>query len=143
MHTVMDFLKLAAGLLITVSLIATGFYLFNRARQVGIGIIEDKEREAYNASIAHITKYDGDVIKGGTVISYIGSIQDDVTTIYIKTPKNTSGFYIMQNGQLKVNLSDLKDYDSASYVAPLSKYKVNVTMDANGVPERVDITYKP
>ena len=143
MHTVTDFLKLAGEIVLTIALIAIGVTVYNRVLETEAKRSEKNSKEITDLENDAIMKYDGMVIHGGTIVSYIKEIEDDVQTIKVVTQKTPAGFYVKQNGTEKAGTKNLNDYDSVYYIAPMSVYKVDVTLNANKIPESVTITYKP
>ena len=143
MHDITDFLRVAAGVILTVALIAIGVRIYNGVLEADARRAERDRIKLAEMEYATVMKYDGKSIHGGAITSYIKEIEDEVQTIFVKTPKTPAGFYVKEDGSEKAGTKELGDYDSAYYIAPMAIYKVDVTLNANGVPESVNIIYKP
>ncbi|MCQ2538552.1 MAG: hypothetical protein MJ124_09150 [Lachnospiraceae bacterium] len=129
-------LYFAAGLLITVALIAIGFSLMNRARSISGNMDNRTLKEQQAMEEAHITKYDGSKITGSEAVNYIKSIFADVPAIVVKTDEGgTKTSFTVQDTMFP----KFKNSAESCYIDPLDLYMVSVTRDANGIIAGVEI----
>lgn len=134
--TIMQYLKLAVGLIFTVGLILIGVALFNRVSSTASIIKEQQEKELSAIEESNITKYDGQLIKGAEAVNYIKQNYDDVQ-IFVTNSAGTT--FVAAESQF----SDYKKITSTYYISPVDSFEVNVTRSASGHINKVTIVYTP
>jgi hypothetical protein len=156
-----EFIKLAAGLMMTITLIAVGYTILEKVGVFSDHVVQIGNKTIQSMEEAEITRYDQSVIQGTQVVGYINSIKELVPNVKVKTLDEPEGFYVVQNGffvnsgdsiaesevkgvSVKVTpISKLKDIDETNfYIKPLGTFKVEVERNGNGVISNVEITQK-
>lgn len=134
MHISKEFLLEAVGLSMVVMLILISMQIFQRAVKITALIEKEQEKQLVELEEYEITKYDGLLIDGMTVISYIKKVNGAY-----KLPVHVS----VINGEFTVSDQDqyenLRNTASGQYINPLAKYRCQVIRNENEVITEIAI----
>lgn len=135
MSVIQKFLLGAAGLLLTISLIAIGVQMFEKGKKVADIMVKEQEGVAVALEEQEITKYDGYQINGSTAINYIKVVNAAGVDVEITTSKGT---FTVSDDTL---YASFRDIHSDKYINPLIEYRCTVVRDANNTIMKVRLVY--
>lgn len=135
MSVVQKFLLGAAGLLLTISLIAVGLQMFEKSKKVADMMAKEQDSVAVALEEQGITKYDGYQINGSTAINYIKVVNAAGVDVEVTT---ANGTFIVSDDTL---YASFRDMHSDKYINPLMEYRCTVVRDANNVIVKVALVY--
>ena len=135
MSVVQKFLLGAAGLLLTVSLIALGVQMFEKGKKVADIMSNEQDNIAVALEEQGITKYDGYQINGSTAINYIKVVNAAGVVVEITT---SNGTFTVSDDML---YASLRDIHSDKYINPLKEYQCTVVRDENNTIIKVMLVY--
>ena len=134
MHISKEFLLEAVGLSLVVALILISMQIFQRAVKVTSLLEEGQEQQLSELEEYEIVKYDGLLMDGMTVISYIkrmiGTFQLPVRVVTKEREFVVSG---------REEYTELRDIESEKYINPLAKYRCRVVRDENEVVTELEV----
>ena len=134
MDVVRQFLMMAAGLIITVSLIIIGYNIFDGAVNIGNKIVSSEQETLQRLEEDEIYMYEGLDITGTKVINYVEKMYlDHGIDVSI-----TNAFGTFSVSELE-NISALRDTAGIYYLSPVKKYRISVTCDNNGEPDVISV----
>ena len=135
MSVIQKFLLGAAGLLLTISLIALGVNMFEKSKKVADRMAQEQDSVAVALEEQGITKYDGYQISGSTAINYIKVVNSAGVDVEITT---SNGTFTVSDDSL---YASLRDIHSDKYINPLKEYRCTVVRDENNVIIKVVLVY--
>lgn len=127
-------LILAASISITCMVISIGFYAARQSGFIASKTTEKLNNIAISFEEEEYAKYDGLVIKGGDLVSFIyknlgshSSSESPPVYIYVDTGLSTKRYVD------KKSINETKDYSSNYYIHPLAKFKGELIRNDNNV----------
>lgn len=135
MSVVQKFLLGAAGLLLTISLIALGVQMFEKSKKVADTMANEQDSILVALEEQGITKYDGYQINGSTAINYIKVVNAAGVDVEVTT---SNGTFTVSDESL---YSSLRDMHSNKYINPLMEYRCTVVRDENNTIVKVVLVY--
>lgn len=143
MNVVKDFLLMAAGLIITVSLAMMGFKIYRGAESTGNAIVQREQKRFEDFTDYELTKYEGLEVSGSKIVRYVKELSSEYDTdVYITVrngDSNRNFTYLLEDAE---GWQDLRDTSSDYYINPLKKFTVKVLKDDNDMLQRVVIAQK-
>ena len=135
MSVVQKFLLGAAGLLLTISLIALGVNMFEKSKTIADRMAKEQDSVAVALEEQGITKYDGYTINGSTAINYIKVVNASGIDVEVTT---SNGTFTVSDDSL---YASLRDIHSDKYINPLKEYRCTVVRDKNNEIIKVVLVY--
>jgi len=128
-----EFLMEAVGLSLLVALLLISVQMFQRAVKLSSLFEEKQQQQMAELEEYEITKYDGLVIDGMTVINYVKRMLGNYGIPVCVA--NAVGDYKISDSS---DYGKLRDINSDKYINPLSEYRCMVVRDEN--EEIIEIT---
>ena len=135
MSVVQKFLLGAAGLVLTISLIALGVNMFEKSKTIADRMAQEQDSVIVALEEQGITKYDGYEINGSTAINYIKVVNASGIDVEITT---WNGTFTVSDDSL---YASLRDIHSDKYINPLKEYRCTVVRDENNAIIKVVLAY--
>lgn len=137
MSVTKEFILLAAGLIITVSLIFIGFGVYRKAASVGIMLADKQEKKMNDIAEYELMKYENTDVNGSKVIKYIQQVSTEYDVGINITVANPD-LYTYRLSEIS-SFSELRDISSPYFINPLKLYKITVKKDVNAVLDSIEI----
>lgn len=137
MDVTKEFILMAAGLIMTVSLIFAGFSVYRKASETGMILAERQEKKISAIADFELNKYEGLSINGSKILRYVkqmSSTYDADIMITVANPEE----YTYKISELD-SLGSLRKVDSKEYINPLRYYTVTVNKDDNAAVCSIEI----
>ncbi|ANX01234.1 hypothetical protein CSTERLE_06455 [Thermoclostridium stercorarium subsp. leptospartum DSM 9219] len=135
---------IGAGVVITMAVVSIGIILMRSGQSTALATIGKLERINSELEESQYTIYDGMELSGSEVVNVIRRFKDEYIGVMVKTNKNPSGtWYINEvvisnnTGEIKKNgtvsnISELMDEASDKYINRNGKFTGEVIRDKNG-----------
>lgn len=131
MESVTKFLKFAFAILMTVVLISTAVWLFQKGMNVARGYGEKESQVSYNIANKNKTRYDGMIVNGADVLNAINELKSDGVALKV-TVKMKSGESVTDK-----TASEFTEFVNLPggefYINPYANFLGSVERNANGV----------
>ncbi len=137
MSVTKEFIMMAAGLIITVSLIFIGFGVYKKAAAAGMLLAEREEKRINEIADYELHRYDDIPVNGSKVLRYIKQIgmeYDVEITVTVANPTLCT-YRMSETG----SFSELRNAASEKYINPLKLYSVTVQEDENAALCSIEI----
>ncbi len=149
MHSVEDFLKIVAGVILAILVISMGFLFYNRIKDSGNSAMDKASSTTQTALDSNITQYSRSDVAGEEVRSAISNFMGSSDEIYICVDGT---YYIYPSNDVSVDnretpaetqkkLQEAKKKGSSTYISPKAKYTGVVDYDPDDSSLILGITF--
>lgn len=129
MSVTKEFIMMAAGLIMTVSLVFLGIGIYRKAASTGILLVEREEKRINEIAEYELHRYDDIPVNGSKVLRYIKQISMEYDVeIEITVANPSSCTYMLSENN---SFSELRNAESERYINPLKLFSVTVYEDEN------------
>ncbi|NLX76509.1 MAG: hypothetical protein GXZ01_03935 [Clostridiaceae bacterium] len=145
---------IGAGVVITMVVVSIGFILMRSGQNTALTTIGKLDQINVEMSESQYTIYDGTEVSGSTVVEAVRKFKGEHIGIYIRTNKNPSGTWYINNvtitdntGEINASgsvgaISELNYETSDKYVNRNAKFSGEIIRDKNGTIVALVFTQK-
>ncbi|MCQ2538266.1 MAG: hypothetical protein MJ124_07695 [Lachnospiraceae bacterium] len=129
MSVTKEFIMLAAGLIVTVSLIFIGMNIYRTAATTAVKLAEREEKVLNEVAEYELNKYEDLSVNGNKVIRYLKQVGTEYDVEIVITVANPEE-YTYRLSEIS-SWGELRKTDSSKYINPLKLFRITVNKDEN------------